>query len=124
MKKSIVLSLLVICLLSAAFREDPDPLAGRWEWHHVFKEGPMTILAVFRTNGTYDGFANKKAFVTGTYKVKHDTLYISDATCNAKYTGMYKLKFFGARDSVQFKVIQDTCRGRRKGVDGFTYKRI
>lgn len=124
MRNLLLLSLLVVLLFSSSFREDTNPLLGRWEWSHVYKEGPVTILAVFKANGVYDGFANKKAFVSGTYKVKNDTLYISDAICNSKYQGTYKLKFFGNRDSVKFDVLQDTCSGRKQGIDGTVYKHI
>jgi len=113
-------------MVSAGFSypEETNPLVGRWEWTRVYPEGPLSILAVFRSNGTYDGFANKKSFVSGTYSVKHDTLFISDPVCNSKYSGTYKLTFLGQRDSVRFNVIQDTCKGRRGGVNGMVYKQV
>ncbi|TDO20816.1 hypothetical protein [Pedobacter duraquae] len=124
MKKVFFATMLAISIINFSFTEDTNPLIGRWEWSTKHVEGPLTILAVFKTNGIYDGFANKKNFVTGTYQVKHDTLFIADPICNAKYNATYKLKFFGKQDSVQFNVIQDTCAQRRKGIDGFVYKRL
>jgi hypothetical protein len=122
MKKLLFLSLLGISLFGMSFIYDTSPIVGRWE--HIFKDGPTNFLVVFRADGTYDGFANKKAFVSGTYKMKNDTLYISDPTCNSKYAGTYRVEYFGKQDSIKFHVIQDTCIGRREGADGLVYKHI
>jgi len=56
--------------------------------------------------------------------MNRDTLYIADPTCNSNYFGTYQVKFMGKPDSIQFKVLQDTCRARREGADGFTFKKI
>jgi hypothetical protein len=124
MKKALITSLLAIAVISYSFIDESNPLVGKWEWSKKFKDGPLTVLAVFKVNGTYDGFANKKSFVSGTYKVVKDTLFIADPLCNSKYMATYKLKFFGNKDSVQFNVIQDTCAQRRNSVNGFIYKKV
>ena len=103
---------------------DTNSLAGKWEYSTTYQGKPFKLLAIFRTNGTYDGFINQKEFVSGTYRMNHDTLYIADPTCNAKYEGTYRVEFFGQRDSLKFHVLQDTCAGRREGTDGYLFKNI
>jgi hypothetical protein len=122
MKKLLLAGLLMTTAFCYSFVDDVNSIVGRWE--HVFKDGPVNFLVVFKPDGTYDGFANKKAFLNGTYKMKQDTLYIYDPTCNINYAGIYKIEYFGKQDSLKFHVIQDTCRGRREGADGLVYKRL
>jgi len=123
MKKLILSSLLAIGLLSAFKFNDESPIVGRWELNSVFQGQPFSFLVVFRSTGNYDGFLNKKTFVSGTYQMKHDTLYISDPICNSNYKGTYKVEFF-AQDSIKFHVLQDTCRGRKEGVNNLVYKKV
>jgi hypothetical protein len=125
MKKFSLLSISIVILLSTlSFIIDTNPLVGKWEYSSTYQGSPYKLLAIFRNNGTYDGFINKKEFVSGTYHINHDTLYIADPTCNAKYEGKYKVEFFGQHDSLKFHVIQDTCVGRREGTDGKLFKNV
>jgi hypothetical protein len=125
MNKLLFLSvLLLIASVAFSFTSDNNPLVGKWEYSGTYQGGPFKFLAVFRANGTFDGFINNKEFVNGTYRMKHDTVYVSDPTCNAKYEGTYKVEFFGKLESLKFHVIQDTCIGRKQGTDGFLFKRI
>lgn len=125
MKKFYLLSTFVIILFSAiAFASDTNPLVGKWEYSGTSQGQPFKLLAIFRVNGTFDGFINKKEFVSGAYHMKHDTMYISDPTCNDKYDGIYKVEFFGTLDSLKFHVIQDTCTGRREGTNGLLFKKV
>jgi len=125
MKKNYLLNIFCIVLFATvSFKIDINPLVGKWENSGVFKGDPYKFMAIFRANGTFDGFMNNKEFVSGTYHVNHDTLYMSDPTCNAKYEGTYKIEFFGQQDSLKLHVIQDTCKGRVEGTDGFLFKKI
>jgi len=125
MKKLILPCLAAIFIVSAsAFTEEPSPILGRWELRSGFQGQPYSFLVIFRRNGNYDGFLNNKIFVSGTYRMRKDTLYIADPTCNSNYFGTYKVKFMGRPDSIQFNVVQDTCRGRREGADGFVFKKV
>jgi hypothetical protein len=125
MRKKYLLSICSIVLLAiVSFTIDTNPLVGKWENSSVFKGDPYKFLAIFRSNGTFDGFMNNKEFVSGTYHMNHDTLYMSDPTCNSKYEGRYKVEFFGQIDSLKFHVIQDTCKGRVEGTDGLSFKKI
>lgn len=120
MKRALILSLGVIAVAAVAFTDPINPMAGRWQQR--FSSGAM-MLVNFRPDGTYDAFVNKKAFVSGKYHVRQDTVSISDESCNPDYYGTYKLHFF-AQDSVRWNVIQDTCGGRRSGTDKGTLGRV
>jgi hypothetical protein len=125
MKKLYQFSIFTTVLFAVlSFTADSNPLVGKWEYSSTQQGSPFKLLAIFRANGTFDGFINKKEFVSGAYHMKHDTLYISDPTCNAQYNGIYKVEFFGQHDSLKFHVIQDTCKGRREGTDGFLFKNV
>ena len=125
MKRIVLLSLLAIIMFSA-FRsnEEPNLLLGRWEFRSVEQGSAFSFLLIFRNNGKYDGFMNKKTFVSGTYHMQHDTLYISDPIYDSAYQGTYKIEYHGKADSLTFHVIRDSCRARREGSDGFTYKKV
>jgi hypothetical protein len=124
MKKIISSCLLAFVVLSAfKLSNEPNPLVGRWENTRLFQGSKISLIGNFKADGSYSGFINKKAFVTGKYQMKHDTLYIGDNTCGLEYTGTYKVQFFG-QDSLKFHVIQDTCTGRREGTDNFLFKKL
>jgi len=112
-------------LLSTAFtiKDGENSILGRWELNSIFDHQAFSFLIVFRPTGKYDGFLNKKAFVSGTYEMKHDTLYIADPICNIDYKGTYRVEFF-AQDSLKFHLIQDTCIGRKEGLSELTYKKV
>jgi hypothetical protein len=125
MKKNFTLSIFITVIFTVvSFTIDNNLLVGKWEYSSTQPGGSFKLLAIFRANGTFDGFINKKEFVSGAYRMKQDTLYISDPTCNVRYEGIYKVEFFGQRDSLKFHVIQDTCKGRREGTDGFLFKNV
>jgi len=123
--KKIILSCLLALVVLTAFKliDEPNQLIGRWENTRIFQGSKISLIGNFKADGSYSGFINKKAFVTGTYHMKHDTLYIGDNTCGLNYTGSYKVQFFG-QDSLRFHVIQDTCQGRREGTDNFLFRKI
>ncbi|AUD02092.1 hypothetical protein [Spirosoma pollinicola] len=120
MTNASILALLGIAILRVGFNLPSNPLTGRWQ--QKFPAG-RKALAVFRADSTLDFFVNGKAFGSGRYYVRQDTLGLSYASCNGAYTGTYQLSFF-ARDSVRFSVLEDTCRERRLGMDGVTMGRV
>lgn len=124
MKKIVLSSLLALVVLSAfTLIIEPSPLVGRWENIRMLQGSKISLIGNFKADGSYSGFINKKAFVTGKYQMKHDTLYIGDNTCGLDFVGTYKVQFFG-QDSLKFHVIQDTCQGRREGTDNFLFKKL
>jgi len=124
MKKLTLIGLLTIFLLYAfALVHEPNPLLGKWENVRTYQGVPWTLMADFKANGTFTGFINKKVFGNGLYKLKHDTMYFYDPTCDIDYGGTYKIQYFG-KDSLKFHVIQDTCTGRREGTNDFLFVRV
>ena len=85
MKKLSFLLLLIPALTFFSFTNDPDPIAGRWEWKRTFKNGSFHLLFIFRADSTTEGIVNGKSFVSGRYYLKGDTLYVSDPICNSAY---------------------------------------
>ncbi|SFE06912.1 hypothetical protein [Spirosoma endophyticum] len=120
MTNASILTLLCVAILRVGFSLLPNPMIGRWQ--QEFSDG-RRALAVFRADSTLDFFVNWKASGRGRYYVQQDTLGLSYASCNGAYTGTYRLSFF-AHDSVQFSVLEDTCRERRLGMDGVTMGRV
>ena len=123
--KKIILSCLLALVVLSAFKltDGSNLLVGRWENTRIIKGSKMSLIGNFKADGSYSGFINKKAFVTGKYQMKHDTLYIGDNTCGLNYVGIYKVEFF-KKDSLKFHVIQDTCQGRREGTDNFLFRKL
>ncbi|GAB3320011.1 hypothetical protein GCM10027299_13300 [Larkinella ripae] len=112
----------LICLafVVVSFIQPPETLVGRWQQKTA---GGNTVVTVFRSDGTNDIFINGKTFVSGKYYIRQDTLRYADPLCNMAYYGTYKLDFF-APDSLRLTVLEDTCRGRRRGFDRVTLGRM
>jgi hypothetical protein len=101
-----------ITIALAAFISE-DFLTGRWETKPSEK-GNVTSI-VFKPDNTFEGFVNRKPFVTGNYTLKDSIFTFSDNGCGGA-TGVYKLILFSNGDSVKFEAISDTCVGRRNGM--------
>ena len=101
-------------------QQTPPSIQGRWA--SQFADGD-DVLAVFRKDGTLDFFVNDKLFVTANYSFANDTLRASDPFCSSDYYASYKVDFISA-DSMRFSALQDTCRPRKRDLDGAGYKRI
>ncbi len=123
MNKIFLPFLLLFSVMLFSYGDVANPLLGRWENKGISKGKPYTFLVIFRDNGQADGFLNGKAFVTTKYFVKGDTLAMSDPTCGADYTGLYKCDFF-APDSLKFHLISDSCRGRVGGTAEYSFFRL
>lgn len=108
-----------ILLLSAAiglllsFSPNNNPLAGRWSTKPSNK-GNVTSVE-FRSDSTFDGFINRKAFVSGTYTLQDSIFSFVDNGCEGK-RGVYKTIFFSYGDSLRFEPISDSCLDRRAGM--------
>jgi len=95
MKRFHLLTTFAAVLFSVTgFIIDNNPLVGKWEHSGKSQGQPFNLMAIFRANGTYDGFINKKEFVSGIYHMNNDTLYIADGTCSDKYYGTYKMETY------------------------------
>ena len=119
----ILLGSIAFLSISFSFSEPDNRILGRWNRITKTPDGPIDLTFVFRTDSTYDGMVNGKAFITGKYYIKNDTMSISDNSCDLSYFGTYRLKYF-AKDSLLFTAISDTCKQRYEGANGLACKKL
>ncbi|MBN8880340.1 MAG: hypothetical protein J0I32_22540 [Sphingobacteriales bacterium] len=119
-----VLSLILIfSACNNAPEEQPDHnIAGEWDAHLDNQGKPYLVIGRFKDNGTYDAFIDGKLVVSGKYRTVGDSIYFRDGNCDMAYEGLYKLTYY--KDSVSFKMLQDTCQERIHGSNGVAMKRV
>lgn len=108
--KTLIIGIIAIMGLSPA-----TSLTGRWETKPSEK-GNITGV-VFKTDNTYEGYVNKKPFVSGTYAFNDadSIVTIHEGSCGGA-TGIYKVNFFSNADSMRFVAIEDSCTERKEGI--------
>ena len=109
---------IVIGLLAFAPK---NKLIGRWETKPSAK-GNVTGV-VFNKDYTYEGYINKKPFVSGTYSLNRNTITIEETGCNGA-TAIYQLIFFSHSDSLRFEAISDSCTERKEGMQRTVLGRV
>ena len=99
-----------------------DKLTGRWE--SKSEKGNITGV-VFKENNSFEGYINKKPFVTGTYSYSsEDSIFVfTDNGCNGQ-TGTYKINFYANGDSLRFKAIIDSCAERKAVMERLIMGRV
>ena len=115
-----IIAIYVIAMVVLAFNEK-DKLTGRWQ-SQPSVTGAVTGV-VFKPDNTFEGFVNKKPFVTGKYRVQDDLFSFTDNGCDGA-EGIYKMIFFSNEDSLRFEPITDTCTGRRAGMSKLIMGRV
>ena len=90
-----------------------NKLTGRWETKPSPK-GNITGV-VFNKDNTYEGYVNKKPFVSGKYSLRRNIITIEENGCNGAI-GIYKIILFSHSDSLRFEPISDSCTKRREGM--------
>ena len=90
-----------------------DKLTGRWETKPS-GNGNVTGV-VFKEDGSFMAYVNKKPFVSGNYTVADSIFTFTDNGCMGM-PGVYKLIFFSNSDSLRFEVVNDDCTDRREGM--------
>lgn len=100
---------------------EKDRLSGRWQ-SQPSPKGNVTGV-VFKTDSTFEGYVNKKPFVSGTYTLQDDIFTFTDNGCEGK-RGVYKLFFFSNADSVRFVPIEDSCERRKEGMSKLVMGRV
>ena len=108
--KTLLISVAMVTLFSFKLK---DVLTGRWETKPSDK-GNVTGV-VFKANNTFEGYINKKPFVTGKYTLEGDVLTFTDNGCEGK-AGVYRIVFFSKEDSLRFVPVKDSCEQRRNGM--------
>jgi hypothetical protein len=116
--KIMIIAAVAFALAAAS---EPNPLVGRWETKPSPK-GNVTGLYM-KADSSFEGFINKKPFVTGTYTYKDSLLSFVDNGCN-RTRGLYKVIFFSEGDSIRFEPVSDTCTERRNGMSKTIMGRI
>ena len=96
-----------------------DKLTGRWE--SISSTGNVTGV-VFKPDNTFEGYINKKPFVTGTYTLQDSIFTMQDNGCMGA-VGTYKISFFSNNDSLRLELIEDACEGRGRGTNGRVFGR-
>lgn len=91
---------------------EENKLIGRWE-SKPSEKGNVTGV-VFK-DSTFEGYVNKKPFVSGVYKLENGNFSFVDNGCEGKL-GVYKIIFFSDSDSLRFEPVSDSCEGRRNGM--------
>jgi hypothetical protein len=117
--KMIVIS---VVLMATAFAFVPaDRLTGRWETKPSAK-GNITGI-VFKADNSFEGYVNKKPFVSGKYHLQDSLFSFVDNGCAGK-EGVYKIIFFSNADSIRFEPISDSCTERKQGMSRTIMGRI
>ncbi|SIO50972.1 hypothetical protein [Chitinophaga niabensis] len=110
----------LIALVSLLFIGE-NKLTGRWESAPA-PNGNVTGL-VFKKDNTFEGYVNKKPFVTGKYTLEGDILTFTDNACDGAQ-GVYKINYFSGTDSLRFQPVNDTCSNRRAGMSRLVMGRV
>ena len=115
--KTVLMAVAVLILVSFA----TDSLIGRWETKPSVN-GNVTGV-VFKADSSFEGYVNKKPFVSGRYTL-HDSIFtFTDNGCDGKQ-GVYKIVFFSNSDSLRFVPINDSCTDRREGMSRLIMGRV
>ena len=112
--------LLPVALLILAFKAT-DKLTGRWET--VPSPAGNVTGVIFKPDLSFEGYINKKPFVTGNYSLKDSLFSFVDNGCEGK-GATYKIIFFSNDDSVRFVPVEDPCTERMNGMSRLVMGRV
>ena len=115
--KTVLMAVAVLMLLSFA----TDRLIGRWETNPSVN-GNVTGV-VFKSDSSFEGYINKKPFVSGRYTLRDSIFTFTDNGCDGKQ-GVYKIAFFSNNDSLRFVPVNDSCTERREGMSRLIMGRV
>ena len=119
MKTTIIPGIIVI-LLTMLF-PPKDMLTGRWATKPSEK-GNVTSV-VFREDGSFEGFINRKPFTSGKYTLRDSVINFTDNGCNG-IAGIYKVSIFQRGDSMRWVPITDSCEERKQGIARLVLGRV
>lgn len=111
--------IIAACMLLAFTAK--DRLTGRWE-SKPSDNGNITGV-VFKEDNSFEGYINRKPFVSGTYTLQDSIFSFTDNGC-MNQEGVYKIIFFHDKDSLRFKNISDNCTERRTGMERLVMGRV
>jgi hypothetical protein len=116
--RTLMISAAIMLLISFTVT---DELTGRWETKPSEK-GNITGV-VFKSDNSFEGYINKKPFVSGKYSLRDDVFSFVDNGCEGK-EGVYRIIFFSNADSLRFEPISDSCEQRRNGMSRTVLGRV
>jgi hypothetical protein len=114
-------TLISVIILTLSFYSGRDLLTGRWESKPSVK-GNITGI-IFKSDSSFEGYVNKKIFVSGRYSYEEDILSFVDNGCDGK-RATYRIVFFSHADSLRFEAISDSCAERKKGMSQLVVGRV
>ena len=114
---TVLISTTILIVLSFA----TDRLTGRWETKPSVN-GNITGV-VFKPDSSFEGYVNKKPFVSGRYVFQDSIFTFTDNGCDGKQ-GVYKIVFFSNNDSLRFVPINDSCTERKEGMSRLIMGRV
>jgi hypothetical protein len=112
---------MMVALVSSSMFFSDDILTGRWQTKPSPK-GNVTGM-VFKSNNSFEGYVNKKPFVSGTYTLEENIFSFVDNGCNGE-KGVYRLIFFSNSDSMRFEPVSDNCLERKEGMSRMVVGRV
>jgi hypothetical protein len=120
-----LLFLLLSSLLLFSFIKDDATITGRWK---ATMPDNINLIFNFRQDSSFETTVNKKLFSVGKYTYTDSVCtLVEDNGCrndNGSYVkGMYKITF-PAQNAIQFEAIQDTCNGRRQGLNHLKLSKV
>lgn len=105
--------LIYAAVMASVALVEKDRLTGRWESQPSLKGNVTGVM--FKPDNSFEGYVNKKPFVSGSYTLEKDTFSFTDNGCEGK-RGVYKIIFFSNSDSLRFEVVVDSCTERKNGM--------
>lgn len=94
-------------------------IVGRWE---TIQPDGNKLGMVFKPNDHFEGYINKKPFVSGTYTFSDDIIIMNGNGC-INMPGKYRIHFYGNADSIRWEEISDECAARKKGLNDIVFER-
>jgi hypothetical protein len=113
--------LIAVTAIAALACTTKDKLTGRWESRPSAK-GNVTS-ALFRADNSFEGYVNRKAFVSGYYTLQDSIFSFTDNGCNG-VRGTYKIIFFAGDDSIRFVPVTDSCTERKQSMSTLVFGRV
>jgi len=114
-------SLIYVLIMTLAVFNATIELTGKWETKPSAK-GNITRV-VFKPDNSFEGYINRKPFVSGNYTIRDSIFSFVDNGCQGM-RGTYKIILFNNADSLRFECIIDSCAERRDGMKNLVLGRV
>jgi len=106
-----------LLLIAFPFIPPKHNIVGRW---FTYTSDGSKFYIDLKSDGTFQNYYKEKLVHYGNYTFKDPVVLINDKeddSCGSGYWGKYNVTFFG-KDSLSFVAIEDSCAGRKEGVNG------